>query len=111
MAVVYIPQDPRKRDAKSGQWITAFDLSPAKKFGDLKVLLPHGSLPIDIEPMSQNLKESLKDFSDDDYMLAIGNPTAMVLSAIIASQNNDGKLKMLYWDSKIKDYISVAFNV
>jgi hypothetical protein len=86
-------------------------LSPAKKFGDLKVLLPHGSLPIDIEPMSQNLKESLKDFSDDDYMLAIGNPTAMVLSAIIASQNNDGKLKMLYWDSKIKDYISVAFNV
>jgi hypothetical protein len=61
--------------------------------------------------MSQNLKESLKDFSDDDYMLAIGNPTAMVLSAIIASQNNDGKLKMLYWDSKIKDYISVAFNV
>ena len=111
MAVVYIPQEPRKRDAKSGQWVTAIDLSPAKKFGDLKVLLQHRSLPIDIEPMSQNLKESLKDFSDDDYMLAIGNPTAMVLSAIIASQNNDGKLKMLYWDSKIKDYISVAFNV
>ena len=54
MAVVYIPQEPRKRDAKTGQWIQAFDLSPAKKFGELKVLLPHGSLPIDTEPMMKN---------------------------------------------------------
>ena len=54
MAVVYIPQEPRKRDVKTGQWVQAFDLSPAIKFGELKVLLPHGSLPIDTEPMMKN---------------------------------------------------------
>ena len=88
----------------------AYDLSPAKKFGELKVLLPHGSLPIDTEPMISTLQDSLKDFSDDDYLLAIGNPTAMVMAGIIASQNNE-KLKMLYWDSKVKDYISVEFTM
>ena len=107
MAVVYVPQEPMKRDQKTGQWAQAFDLSPAKKFGDIKVLLPHGSLPIDINPMIDNLKESLKDFSDDDYLLAIGNPTAMVMAGMVASNNNSGKINMLYWDSKIKDYINV----
>ena len=111
MAVVYIPQEPRKRDAKTGQWIQAFDLSPAKEFGELKVLLPHGSLPIDTEPMIKNIKDGLKDFSSDDYLLAIGNPTAMVLAGIVASQNNNGSIKMLYWDSKIKNYIKVDFNM
>ena len=62
MAVVYIPQEPRKRDVKTGQWVQAFDLSPAKKFGELKVLLPHGSLPIDTEPMMKNIKDGLKNF-------------------------------------------------
>ena len=111
MAVVYIPQEPRKRDQKTGQWIQAFDLSPAKKFGDLKVLLPHGSLPIDTEPMLKNIQDGLKDFNSDDYLLAIGNPTAMVVAGVIAAQNNNGQLKMLYWDSKIKDYIKVVFDM
>jgi len=111
MAVVYIPQEPRKRDPKTGQWVQAFDLSPAKKFGDVKVLLPHGSLPIDTEPMISNLKEGLKNFSSDDFLLAIGNPTAMVVSGIIAAQNNAGKINMLYWDSKIRDYIKVVFDI
>ena len=60
--------------------------------------------------MISTLQDSLKDFSDDDYLLAIGNPTAMVMAGIIASQNNK-KLKMLYWDSKVKDYISVEFTM
>ena len=60
--------------------------------------------------MISTLQESLKDFSDDDYLLAIGNPTAMVMAGIIASQNNKN-LKMLYWDSKVKDYISVEFTM
>ena len=111
MAVVYIPQEPRKRDQKTGQWIQAFDLSPAKKFGDLKVLLPHGWLPIDTEPMLKNIQDGLKDFNSDDYLLAIGNPTAMVVAGVIAAQNNNGQIKMLYWDSKIKDYISVDFKM
>ena len=110
MAVVYIPQEPRKRDPKTGRWMQAYDLSPAKKFGELKVLLPHGSLPIDTEPMISTLEDSLKNFSDDDYLLAIGNPTAMVMAGIIASKNTD-KLNMLYWDAKVKDYISVEFTM
>lgn len=111
MAVVYVPQEPMKRDIKTGQWAQAFDLSPAKKFGDIKVLLPHGSLPIDITPMIGNLKDSLKDFSDGDFLLAIGNPTAMVMAGMVASGNNGGKVNMLYWDSKIKDYISVKITI
>ena len=59
----------------------------------------------------KNIKDGLKDFSSDDYLLAIGNPTAMVVAGIVASQNNNGSIKMLYWDSKIKDYIKVDFNM
>jgi hypothetical protein len=43
-------------------------------------------------------------------LLAIGNPTAMVMAGIIASKNTD-KLNMLYWDAKVKDYISVEFTM
>tara|TARA_R100001443_G_scaffold487_6_gene2028 strand:- start:7811 stop:8146 length:336 start_codon:yes stop_codon:yes gene_type:complete len=111
MAVVYLPQEPMKRDSKTGQWKQAFDLEPAKKFGDLKVLLPHGSLPIDTEPLISSLKISLKDFTSEDFLLAIGNPTAMVIAGIIASERVNGKIKMLYWDNKIKDYMSVEFSI
>jgi hypothetical protein len=61
--------------------------------------------------MISNLKEGLKNFSSDDFLLAIGNPTAMVVSGIIAAQNNAGKINMLYWDSKIRDYIKVVFDM
>ena len=100
-----------KRDSKTGQWIQAFDLKPAEKFGELKVLLPHGSLPIDTKPLVSSLKISLENFTSEDYLLAIGNPTAMVIAGIIASDKTDGDLKMLYWDNKIKDYMSVTFSI
>ena len=111
MAVVYLPQEPMKRDSKTGQWIQAFDLEPAKKFGDLKVLLPHGSLPIDTKPLISSLKIALDDFKSEDFLLAIGNPTAMVIAGIIASEKAGGEIQMLYWDNKIKDYMSVKFSI
>ena len=61
--------------------------------------------------MLKNIQDGLKDFNSDDYLLAIGNPTAMVVAGVIAAQNNNGQIKMLYWDSKIKDYISVDFKM
>lgn len=111
MAIVYIPQEPMKRDQKTGQWTQAFDLTPAKKYGELKTLLSHGALPIDTEPMVNNLKQSLENFTDSDYLLAIGNPTAMVAAGIIAASNNDNKINMLYWDSKSKEYINVPIKL
>ncbi len=74
---------------------------PAQQFGELVFLLPpQVQIGFSPGPMVNRMKRVLRDFTDQDYLLLIGDPAAMSIAAAIASQYNNGKFRFLKWDKR-----------
>lgn len=106
---VYVTQEKgRKVD---GVWVREFDFTPAMRFGDIEILLPPGQSLFATVPVVRALKERLKNFSDDDYLLPIGDPSVMIAAGMVASHVNHGRVRILKWDRIVGDYIAVQFDL
>ncbi len=104
MSRVFIPQEPRARDKVSGEWKPLYDLSPAIRFGTLEVLLPHGPILLSTEPTIACLKDRLKDYTDDDYIMCIGDPAAIAAAVLVAGKITGGKVSLLKYSREEKQY-------
>lgn len=91
MSKVYIVQRPLPSRGERAE----LDLSPAAYFGEIVYALPSGALPQDL---AGALGEALADFTDEDYLLPVGNAIACAVAAPIACQMADGVLRLLVWD-------------
>lgn len=83
------------------------NIHPARSYGDLQVLLPHQDIIIDTETPIATLNRKLEGFSDRDFILLIGDPVAIALSAMVASSKNEGRVSFLKWDKKESQYYPV----
>ena len=84
----------------------------AEKFGDLKVMLPDNKqIVLSAGPLTFKLKQELKNFSDDDYLLLMGDPTLIGVACAVASEANRGKFKVLKWDRDEKTYYSIEIDI
>lgn len=90
-----------------GVTVASVDLSPAAKFGATEVLVPFTQSMLATVPTVRMLKEKLKYFSDEDYILPIGDPVLMSTVAMVAGEQNGGRVKFLKWDKLIKGYIVI----
>jgi hypothetical protein len=45
-----------------------------------------------------------------DYLLFIGDPTAMSIVAVVAAQRNNGRFKCLKWDKRERRYIPIQID-
>lgn len=108
---VYIPQEPVRRNRATGHLEPAFDLTPAAVYGDLQVLLPSGNVMLSSKPMTDKLTHALRHFNDDDFLLAIGDPTAYATAVAIAAKHNMGRYTLLKWDRESRAYIAVSFAI
>jgi hypothetical protein len=84
---------------------------PAGEYGELKVLLPPGQVVLSPGPTLARLRKNLNAFSDNDYLLMIGDPVAIALAAMVASDINGGRVKMLKWDRRENRYFPVTANI
>lgn len=107
---VFIPQEPMKRD-DCGAMVPTYDLSPALEYGDLHVLLPYGPVMLSTKPMIAHMRTQLDDFCDEDYIMAVGDPSAIIAAGMVASQVNKGKVKLLRYDRQQKRYLEVQFDL
>ena len=105
---VYVVQEVFKKEGGIARPL--FNLTPAREYGQITVLLPSGSVMLHPIPMVRELEKRLKDFCDDDYILPIGDPSAIAVASIVASKNNRGKFKMLKWDRReaVYDVIEIT---
>ena len=61
------------------------DITDALRFGEFENLLPRkDQLMISSQPVVHALKKKLKDFSDDDYILCLGDPSIIATVAVVA---------------------------
>ena len=84
----------------------------ASKYGEFKFLLPEFSQIIfSPGPLIFKLRKSLKDFSEEDYLLLTGDPAIIGVACSIVSDMTNGKYKLLKWDKQEKQYYPININL
>ena len=88
------------------------NIFPAEKFGEINALLPPGSqVTFSSGQVCKQLMCDLAKFTDEDYLLLIGDPVAIGIAVAVASHWNQGRVKMLKWDRQEKAYFPISINL
>lgn len=108
---VYIVQNPMRRDQVTGELVHMHDLTPARRYGDLEVLLPSGPVLLSTENAIHSLRQKLQTFDDTDHLLCLGDPVAIAACASVVSHINNGVVPLLVWDRRVREYISIRIDL
>lgn len=65
-------------------------------------------IPLTMQPIISELKEKLKGFTDDDFLLLAGDPVLMGIATCVAAEINCGRINFLRWDRDTQRYIKMA---
>ena len=108
MAKVYIIQElPGTRSGKP-----KFNIMGASKFGELKTLLPEFSqIILSPGPIVFKLRQLLKDYNSEDYLLLTGDPAIIGVACSIVADITGGKYKFLKWDRQEQVYYPIEINL
>lgn len=103
---VFVTQIPSRKDHDTGLWVPTVNVNPAKKYGELVIMLPAGSQFYAASEAVRIIKHRLAelDFTPDDYFLPMGSPTVMAVAAAIAARRGNGCLNLLQWDNQQDTY-------
>ena len=106
---VYLVQEiPTDRD--TGQ--PKIDITPALKYGEIKILFPRlKQMQFTPGPMVMEIKNSLKDFTTEDYLLLYGDPAIIGVVCAVASDLTNGKFKLLKYDRRQFSYYPIELNI
>ena len=111
MNTVYIVQEPQRRNRTTGDMEPSFDLTPAAAYGDLNIMLQPGNVMLSPQPMVAKLRHELRNYTEEDRLLAIGDPVAYSTAVAVASRFNNGRFSLLKWDREARAYISVDIDI
>ena len=84
----------------------------ASQYGKFKFLLPELSQIIfSPGPLIYKLRNGLKDFRPEDYLLLTGDPAIIGVACSIVSDITNGKYKLLKWDKQESKYYPISINL
>ena len=84
----------------------------AAEYGTFKFLLPELSQIIfSPGPLIFKLREKLKNFCKEDYLLLTGDPAIIGVACSIVSDITNGKYNLLKWDKQEKKYYPIEINL
>jgi hypothetical protein len=99
---VYVVQKPDKKK----------NIMSAKEYGDLDFILSEeDNIMYEPEIVTSEIKDSLQNFSDADYLLLIGDPVAIGVATHFALLSNKNNAKILKWDNREYKYYSIQIEV
>ena len=87
------------------------NISGAEQFGKIEILLPMGQVTFSPGPTVRRLRSSLHGYSDDDFILPIGDPAAIAIATAVAAAFNRGRFNILKWDRQEHLYIPVKVDI
>jgi hypothetical protein len=84
----------------------------ASQYGSFKFLLPKLSQIIfSPGPLIMKLRQSLKDYKPEDYLLLTGDPAIIGVACSIVSDITNGKYNLLKWDKQERKYYPIKINL
>lgn len=99
MRIVYVVQDSPGKN-----------LEPAKKFGEIKILLSPRDAEKDSFDILMKLRDRLIRVESEDYVLLIGDPLAIGLTMMVIFDRVNG-INALRWDRKRYKYEEIRVEV
>lgn len=106
---VFVTQCPAFKNAEGG-WTEKYDLEDAKRFGELVRLHGAGNVRA-VGIVMDGLRRALRDFSDEDFLLPLGDPILIGVATALAAQANRGRVRMLKWDRRSRGYALVTLEL
>ena len=80
--------------------------------GKFNFLLPEFSQIIfSPGPLVYKLRQGLKDFTKEDYLLLTGDPAIIGVACSIVSDMTNGKYNLLKWDKQERKYYPIKINL
>ena len=80
--------------------------------GKFNFLLPEFSQIIfSPGPLVYKLRQGLKNFTKNDYLLLTGDPAIIGVACSIVSDITNGKYKLLKWDKQERKYYPIEINL
>ena len=84
----------------------------ASEYGEFKFLLPELSQMIfSPGPLIFKLRNLLKNFTSEDYLLLTGDPAIIGVACSIVSDMTNGKYNLLKWDKQERQYYPIEINL
>ena len=84
----------------------------AAEYGTFKFLLPELSQMIfSPGPLIFKLRKSLKDYTNEDFLLLTGDPAIIGVACSIVSDITNGKFNLLKWDKQERKYYPIHINL
>ena len=62
-------------------------------------------------PFIFSIRQKLKDFTENDYLLLNGDPAIIGVTCAIAAEMTHVKFKLLKWDRQEKTYYPIEINI
>ena len=88
------------------------NIMSASKYGKFKFLLPEFSQIIfSPGPLIYKLRQGLKNFTTEDYLLLTGDPAIIVVAGSILNEITNGKYSLLKWDKQDRMYYPIKINL
>ena len=110
MSKVFVLQEPTKRD-EAGNLVPLMDFSALSEYGEKVVCLPPGRVSLTPGPTVDILTEVLRNFTDDDYIVSVGDPSAIFIAAMVVGRQNRHRCKLLKWDKDKRKYICIQVDL
>lgn len=110
MGRVFVIQRQMQLDRERNEFVDRFDLTPAEEYGELVYLLNSTAAPWKTDTILIDLEEKLQDFTEDDFLLLVGNPVLIGLATAVASSKVD-RVSFLQWSGKDRRYLPVVANI
>lgn len=113
MSNVFVVQRPSSWN--NGRWEDKFDLAPAGEFGTIIPIFPPGNISQHFSDHVRHVQEMLAHYRfqpDEDFVLPLGDPTAMVLVTSLSLLHNDNRwVRLLKWDGRDRGYRVVTLDI
>ena len=88
------------------------DIVSASKWGDLEPLAsPFDQVHLNPSRIVSQLRRKLKNFNDEDWWLAMGDPAIIGIAFALAASVNHGRINLLKWDKIERTYYPVRISV
>lgn len=108
---VFVVQNPMRRDQASGDLVHSYDLTPARQYGEIEVLLPSGPVLLSTDNATRTLRAKLRDFTEGDHLLCLGDPVAIAAASAMVSDINGGVIPLLVWDRRQRQYMAIRVDI
>jgi len=109
---VFAVQQQMRFDQTSKELVPRFtSIKKAERWGDIVYLLSPSAHPFNPDLVLGDLHEKLSGFSDQDYLLLIGNPGLIGMATALAAYYNEGRVKLLQWSGRHNEYTEIIAKI